>query len=144
MKGIQNEEGFTLIELVMVIIILGVLAAVAIPKFIDLSNEAKLAAEKGMVGGVRGGIAAFHANAIVQSRTTACGSQANTNASCWPVKLNPDPGAFPATNVAGLFVNVIEHGGTATSDNWSETAADVYQGPAGTTFTYTAGTGTFN
>lgn len=51
MKKIQ--AGFTLIELVVVIVILGILAAVAIPKFIDLSDEAYTAA----LGGVQGGMA---------------------------------------------------------------------------------------
>jgi len=46
----QLQRGFTLIELVMVIVILGVLAAVAIPKFVDLSNEAKQAAVAGIAG----------------------------------------------------------------------------------------------
>ncbi len=49
---IKNDKGFTLIELVMVIVILAVLAAVAIPTFVNLSTEAKAAAESGVVGGV--------------------------------------------------------------------------------------------
>jgi len=40
----KMQEGFTLVELVIVIIILGLLAAVAVPKFIDLSSDAKTAA----------------------------------------------------------------------------------------------------
>ena len=45
-----KQRGFTLIELVMVIVILGVLAVVAIPKFIDLRNDAVVAATAGVAG----------------------------------------------------------------------------------------------
>ena len=45
-----RQTGFTLIELVMVIVLIGVLAAVAIPKFVDLSGDAKQAATNGMAG----------------------------------------------------------------------------------------------
>jgi MSHA pilin protein MshA len=48
----MNQRGFTLIELVMVIVILGILAAVAVPKFIDLSTEAEAASIKGVAGGL--------------------------------------------------------------------------------------------
>jgi MSHA pilin protein MshA len=46
----KRQSGFTLIELVMVIVILGVLAAVAIPKFVDLKGEAATAASQGIAG----------------------------------------------------------------------------------------------
>src|SRR3989338_7183462 len=58
----RKNQGFTLIELIMVIVILGILAVVAIPRFTNLSINANTSAEQGVVGGVRAGIAAVHAN----------------------------------------------------------------------------------
>lgn len=58
MRTVSNQKGFTLIELVMVIVILGILAAVAFPKFQDLSSDAKNAA-------VNGGKAALFSSAVI-------------------------------------------------------------------------------
>lgn len=46
------QRGFTLIELVMVIVLIGVLAAIAIPKFVDLGSDAQAAALQGVAGGL--------------------------------------------------------------------------------------------
>jgi len=61
----RNRRGFTLIELIAVIVVLAILAGVALPKYFDYAARAKEAACKGYLGGVRAGIANFYANAAI-------------------------------------------------------------------------------
>jgi len=65
------RSAFTLIELVVVIVVLGILSAVAIPKYFDYTAKAKEAATRGVLGATRSAIANFYANSIVNSGTAA-------------------------------------------------------------------------
>jgi len=65
----KNNKGFTLIELIIVIVILGIIAGVAVPKFIGLASSAKTAAARGVGGALSSTIASLHANYLLNTTT---------------------------------------------------------------------------
>jgi len=67
---IRDQRGFTLIEIIMVIVLLGIIAAIAIPKYVDLRTEAADATAKGIVGAIVSSAAIGYADLVTHNSSS--------------------------------------------------------------------------
>lgn len=73
-----KQLGFTIIELVVVIVILGILAAFAVPRFVDLAGDAREAAVQGLEGSVRAASTLAHSKFLAQGSTGTVDMEGST------------------------------------------------------------------
>ncbi len=93
----KRSDGFTLIELVVVIVILGILAAFAAPKFISLERDARISSINGLAGAIKSSTALVHSLAIVKGATASSGKVVVEGTS---IELAY---GYPATTADGLI-----------------------------------------
>ncbi len=98
----KRQSGFTLIELVMVIVILGVLAAVAIPKFVDLKGNAQSAALSGVAGALS---SASTLNYAARSASTSTPLAGNAVANCTDAKSSLQGGLPSGYEITSAAIN---------------------------------------
>jgi len=141
----NNQKGFTLIELVVVIVVLGILAAFALPRFINVTSEARAATVEACAGSLRAAVALARAQYMAEGDATATTVDMDgTNVTCTAGS------GIPVATAAGIGAALqstdgydITYGtGTATFEPESDasgTCEAVYDGTTGVVTVDTTG-----
>ncbi len=144
----NRQQGFTLIELVVVIVILGLLAATALPKFIDVTTDARISSVQGVAGGLRAAAALAQAQYVVngnkQATTVTMGGSSvsvlcedGTGTGC-SSESGAGLGGRPLANAAGIRTAMPDPDGFTVTENAGPPTSVTYQPTNGGSSTWQA------
>ena len=137
----KNSRAFTMIELVFVIVVLGILAGIAIPKMVVTRDDAMIAKGKSQVAAIRSGVALQRSRNLLQG----------TNA--FPAKLDDANASganlfyFSDGNTSNILEYPVQSVDAAANNGWIKTNTTTYTfrvSGKDTTFTYNPATGSFS
>lgn len=104
MQKVSTQQGFTLIELIIVIVLLGILAVTAAPKFLNLQDDARDSVLEGIAGSLESASSIIYGKALVQDEAGATGTvELNSTTSVTAVF------GYPNAEVAANFTSIVDY-----------------------------------
>ena len=132
LRMLANDKGFTLIELMIVIAIIGILAAIAIPNFISYRDKSFCSAAESDAGSIQGGLADYFAIPSNQSFTTVTNQTAITFTGSQTIQLSGSNTASIVSNGTTFSITVTDGSSRCpvnyqqSSPRWSDTLPGQY------------------